>query len=252
MAAARVRHAAAGDPFVDQDRGDGSGGDHALELPSHSGHRPEGRHGGPCHRRPTGSVSTAPERLASECLPARAGSSLMRDGLGLGVLLYLADLDAIEGRPADIATSSRDWSLTGVELWLDAGVRDRRGLGPLVGLDPGSMPARGRVWRASRGPDGLAEILERVGAGSRDLQPRPGRRAAPDRSGAPMGGAAMPTRSSRRAVDCRSPRVIILLDLWRVGTGRGIGTRSCLTGLRTRAIRGSRSSWAAGFAGSTR
>ena len=56
----------------------------------------------------------------------------LRDGLGLDSL-YLADLDAIAGGPR--ISLYRGLADLGLDLWIDAGLRDARSPDPLLGLD---------------------------------------------------------------------------------------------------------------------
>ena len=78
-------------------------------------------------------------------------AAALRDGLGIDCL-YLADLDAIEGRPPDLALLD-DLAEEGLELWLDAGVRDRRALDAAAGPRPGFAADRRRA-RERRRPGG--------------------------------------------------------------------------------------------------
>src|SRR5262245_10622635 len=57
----------------------------------------------------------------------------IRDLLGLETL-YLADLDAIAGRPANLVLYQELVAL-GLHLWVDAGLRDVRSAAPLLELD---------------------------------------------------------------------------------------------------------------------
>jgi phosphoribosylformimino-5-aminoimidazole carboxamide ribotide isomerase len=154
-------------------------------------------------------------------------ASASRDGLGLESL-YLADLDAIEGRPPRFDLYRQLGALV-PDLWIDAGLRDARdsdrffdaallNLNAVVGLESVSSPRD------------LADIAERMGADrtifSLDLfEGRP--RIAP---GADW-KADEPLAIARRAIRA-GVRRLILLDLARVGTGRGTGTHRILAGLR--------------------
>ena len=152
----------------------------------------------------------------------------LRDGLGADHL-YLADLDAIAGRLPD-RDVYEGIIAAGMTLWLDAGVGDLARLEPLLDLDPD----RSRLvlgLESVAGPDELARLVGRIGAGraifSLDLDDQRPRIAA---------GAAWPGQEpdeiADRAIAC-GVRTLILLDLARVGTGRGIGTGDLLTRLRT-------------------
>jgi phosphoribosylformimino-5-aminoimidazole carboxamide ribotide isomerase len=153
---------------------------------------------------------------AIEAGDARALASIYRDRFGLGEL-YVADLDAIEGRaPQDQLVSS----LTAFgALWLDAGVasahqaRHALALGAahiIVGLETLSS------W------DALDEICATLGGGriafSLDL-----------RDGEPLGDERVTCGRSAYAVAARAADAgvasIIVIDLARVGTGDGIDVR---------------------------
>ena len=147
-------------------RGQGSSDDRRevitpMQLPSHTGHRPEGRHGRPCRRRPARSVSTAAEHLASKWLPRSLWQSRCATGSGTDSL-YLADLDAIAGRPpiATLRTLHRggDDPLAGC-----AGSAIVDQLAPLLDLDPGHTRLVVGLESVS-GPAELADIVGHVGS----------------------------------------------------------------------------------------
>lgn len=156
-------------------------------------------------------------------------AAALRDGLRLDCF-YLADLDAIEGRPPDLGLYER-LAREGGQVWLDAGVRDRGTLEPLVGL--GSDAIRIIVGLESvGGPAELAEIVEIAGPDRLifSLDMDEGRsRLAP----AACWPSDEPLEIASRAVDLGVCR-LILLDLARVGTGRGIGTERLLARIRSR------------------
>jgi phosphoribosylformimino-5-aminoimidazole carboxamide ribotide isomerase len=146
-------------------------------------------------------------------------AAAMRDGLGID-RIYLADLDAIGGNAPDLGVYEAIIA-TGMTLWLDAGIRDLGRLGPLIGLDP----RRTRLvvgLESVGGPADLERIIDRVGMErvifSIDLDDGRARLA----SGAEWPGTK-PHEIAGLAID-RGVREIILLDLARVGTGRGVGT----------------------------
>jgi phosphoribosylformimino-5-aminoimidazole carboxamide ribotide isomerase len=153
----------------------------------------------------------------------------MRDGLGIDQL-YIADLDAIEGRPRDCALYERLAS-AGVPLWIDAGVRDRLALEPLMVLCRYHL----RIvvgLESVGGPAELGEVIQRAGPDrvifSLDMddgRPLVAAEAAWPRS--------EPLEIASQVV-ALGVRRLILLDLARVGTGRGIGSEGLLTRIRTR------------------
>jgi phosphoribosylformimino-5-aminoimidazole carboxamide ribotide isomerase len=151
----------------------------------------------------------------------------LREALGLDTL-YLADLDAIGGAPPSIGVY-RGLAELGLELWIDAGLRDARSATPLI--DPA---ARGRTLVAGletvRGPGELAGIIASVGADrlifSLDLFQ--GRILVADDS---TWGTNDPLELVRQAIDLGMHRLLIL-DLARVGTGQGLGTEALLARIR--------------------
>jgi phosphoribosylformimino-5-aminoimidazole carboxamide ribotide isomerase len=153
----------------------------------------------------------------------------MREGLGIDGL-YVADLDAIEGRPPDLALY-RSLAEDGLEIWLDAGVRDRQSILPLMGLDRDSLQVVVGL-ESVRGPEALAEIVECAGRDrvifSVDLD-RGRARVAPGSEWPDI----EPLEIASLVVEV-GVRRLILLDLARVGTGLGIGTELFLGKIRTR------------------
>ena len=161
---------------------------------------------------------------SSEPIPlARA----LRDSLGLQTL-YLADLDAIGGRPPrlDIYREIID---SGIHLWIDAGVRDVGSVAPLLVLDP-SLNTIVAGLETVGSPRELAEIVNQAGAGrvifSLDLfggSPRPAAPAA--------WGTDDPRELAEAAIDCGVQHLLIL-DLARVGTSLGVGTGGLMAQIR--------------------
>ncbi len=151
----------------------------------------------------------------------------LRDGLGLEGL-YLADLDAIAGGPPSVELY-RELADLGLELWIDAGLREVRSAGHLLDL---ALPKLNAVigLESVSGPDRLASMIERI---------------RPDRTifsldlfdGHPRFSLDAdwktddPIEIADRAISEGVER-LILLELTRVGTGRGIGTHRLLTRLR--------------------
>ena len=116
---------------------------------------------------------------------------LCRESLGLQTL-YLADLDAIGGRPPrlDIARESLK---SGVHLWIDAGVCDARSLTPLRELDPTRVTIVAGLETLS-GPCELAEIVAQTGPEPRAIQPGPLRRPTAAASTGGLGHDESPAR----------------------------------------------------------
>jgi phosphoribosylformimino-5-aminoimidazole carboxamide ribotide isomerase len=144
--------------------------------------------------------------------------------------LYVADLDAIEGRPPQVELYER-LAATGLDLWLDPGVRDVEGLGHLV--DHVARGVRIVVGLESvEGPRALARTVARIGPErailSVDLDDGTPRVAA-----AAAWPSGDPLEIAAEAVGL-GVRHLILLDLTRVGTGRGTGTEDLLIALRRR------------------
>lgn len=143
--------------------------------------------------------------------------------------LYLADLDAIAGFPPRLDLY-QGMIAAGLVLWIDAGLVDRRRLEPLAALDPSAT--RLIVGLESiRGPDELAAIVETVGTErlvfSLDLdngKPRIATRVEwPENDAHDI---------AARAIACGIKQILIL-DLARVGTDRGVGTEGLQRRLRT-------------------
>jgi phosphoribosylformimino-5-aminoimidazole carboxamide ribotide isomerase len=156
-------------------------------------------------------------------------AAAIREGLDIATL-YLADLDAIEGRSANLELYGR-LAAERLELWLDAGVRDVRTLEPLIGLV--AHGARIVVGLESvNGPRALGEIIEAIGPDrailSLDMDdgtPRIARGAA--------WSSVDPREIAAEAIE-RGVRHLILLDLARVGTGRGAGTEDLVMRIQVR------------------
>lgn len=150
-----------------------------------------------------------------------------RDQLGL-FDIYMADLDAIAGsRPnLDLIRGLVD---LGLNLWLDAGLRDTTSLPPLLHLGVSHFVAG---LESVRGPGALADLLAALGRDSLvfslDLYAGEPRVAANAdwSSQAPLGIAD-------EAIGL-GVRHFLLLDLARVGTGRGVGTLSLFSALAGR------------------
>jgi phosphoribosylformimino-5-aminoimidazole carboxamide ribotide isomerase len=154
--------------------------------------------------------------------PIALGAAL-RAELGLD-RIYLADLDAIAGHPPNREVY-QGLAAEGLEVWLDAGVRDRQTLSPLEeGLEGRLRVVLG--LESLGGPEALGRIVERLGSDrvvfSLDLdEGRP--RIAPGAEWSSLEGLS----TASQAID-RGIRSLILLDLARVGTDRGIGAETLL------------------------
>lgn len=129
--------------------------------------------------------------------------------------LYLADLDAIEGRAANTDVWT-DLSQRGVQLWIDAGVRTARDVDQLLDAEVTKIVAG---LETLTGAGELRAIIETAGPAricfSLDLK-----------AGKPLGGLNWPTGVSRiveSAVDAGVTQTLVL-DLADVGSGNGPST----------------------------
>src|SRR4051794_418369 len=80
-----------------------------------------------------------------------------RDRLGLRAL-YLADLDAIAGL-SPCQALYRAIGALGTDLWVDAGIRDSRGLAPLIAADVATLVIG---LETVRGPAALTAIVAEI------------------------------------------------------------------------------------------
>jgi phosphoribosylformimino-5-aminoimidazole carboxamide ribotide isomerase len=160
--------------------------------------------------------------------PEPAGlARALAETLGLQSL-YLADLDALGGERPSVAIY-RQIIASGLHIFVDAGVRDAPCIAPLIELG-GSACTIVAGLETLRGPRALARIVERAGPErvifSLDLvdgRPRIAQRA--DWVGQLAWDVA------REAINCGVCH-ILLLDVARVGTGRGVGTAPLLARIR--------------------
>jgi phosphoribosylformimino-5-aminoimidazole carboxamide ribotide isomerase len=141
-----------------------------------------------------------------------------RDHFGL-TDLYLADLDAIAGAPAALATYAA-LHADGFRLWVDAGIRRAEDARPIASATVEGVVAG---LETLHGPDALSALCEHYGSErvifSLDLK-----------GGLPLGEvaawqAADAWAVAARAVGCGVRRLIVL-DLARVGAGEGLGTEA--------------------------
>jgi len=144
-------------------------------------------------------------------------AAAVRDAFG-SAEVYLADLDAIAGKAPDLVLC-RGLAALGLAAWVDAGLVDGTGVPALLGAGA----ARAVVGLETvAGPSGLADAIGAAGPGrlAFSLDLRDGRPiVAP---GADW-GTAEPRAIAARAVGL-GVSAMIVLDLARVGTGRGVGT----------------------------
>jgi phosphoribosylformimino-5-aminoimidazole carboxamide ribotide isomerase len=149
-----------------------------------------------------------------------------RDVLNCGEV-YVADLDAIAGA-APGAALYRAIGTLGLDLWVDAGLRNRIGLAPLLAAGVSSVVIG---LETVGGPEALAGIIAEL--------PPPQLVFSLDlRAGLPLigGDPAEWGTSDAFSVACRAValglRRVLLLDLARVGRGGGTGTMTLLRRLR--------------------
>jgi phosphoribosylformimino-5-aminoimidazole carboxamide ribotide isomerase len=144
---------------------------------------------------------------------AEALARIYRDRLGVSEL-YVADLDAIGGRPPqDRLVSSL---ATGGTLWLDAGVSSTDRARHALALGAAHVIVALETLRSWRVLDEICAAMDprRVGF-SLDL-----------RDGTPLGNRGVSGGASAQAVAARAAEAgvgsILVIDLARVGTGAGI------------------------------
>lgn len=144
-----------------------------------------------------------------------------RDRLGCDSV-YLADLDAIAGKPPDWNLYDRIKDLR-VTLWVDAGIVSSEGF-----KVPGMIAVAG--LETIQGPEVLSSLVEERGtdqvAISLDL-----RDGSPVVSTLDGWGTEDPRGIAEIAIQ-RGISRLILIDLFRVGTGRGVGTLPLIGAIR--------------------
>jgi phosphoribosylformimino-5-aminoimidazole carboxamide ribotide isomerase len=149
-----------------------------------------------------------------------------RERLGLREI-YLADLDAISGRPPDLPLIEILVE-RGMTVWLDAGVREARDVGALVAAGVSQVVLG---LETLRGPDHIRAIVEQFGTNRVvfSLDMRDGRPVvAPDSDwyrNDPMEWVEL-------AAELGILRLIVL-DLSRVGTATGVGGMDLVSTIRT-------------------
>jgi len=140
--------------------------------------------------------------------------------------LYLADLGAISGQRPDLSLY-RKLTSEDVHLWIDAGLKNEDDLDALVDLDHTTIVVG---LETAGGPDAVRAILDRIDPDrvvlSLDLF-----EGVPRLPKGADWAATDPEGLSRQILDLGVCR-LLLLDLARVGTGRGTGTGELLGRLR--------------------
>jgi phosphoribosylformimino-5-aminoimidazole carboxamide ribotide isomerase len=148
-----------------------------------------------------------------------------RDVLGFREL-YVADLDAICGGSPD-QTLYRDLEGLQLDLWIDAGLKTADDLASFCGLARVTIVVG---LETVSGADAVREILDRAGADrvmmSLDLV-----EGTPKRHPAALWPSTNPAELAAEILEI-GLRKLLLLDLSRVGTGRGTGTEELLARLR--------------------
>lgn len=149
----------------------------------------------------------------------------LRERLGL-CDVYIADLDALQGGVGNPAVLAKVAAL-GLNVWADVGLRDAGHSRELVLLGITSVVG---ATETLNGPAGLAEIIDKVGPDNLvfglDL-----------RNGVPLtanGAGWRGTRPEALVEEALSAGVarVLVLDLARVGSGRGVGTLGLISVLR--------------------
>jgi phosphoribosylformimino-5-aminoimidazole carboxamide ribotide isomerase len=142
--------------------------------------------------------------------------------------IYLADLDSIDGAAPRVEVYSATIAL-GFHISVDCGVRDAGSVAALREFKPSSLTIVAGLESVS-GPEELREVVEQLGAErvvfSLDLFDGRPRIAAPA-----AWGTEDPRALVRKAIACGIYHVLIL-DLARVGTGRGPGTQHLMMRIR--------------------
>jgi phosphoribosylformimino-5-aminoimidazole carboxamide ribotide isomerase len=154
-------------------------------------------------------------------------AAALRELLGLRTL-YLADLDAIAGNAPHVALYQKLIS-SGFYLIVDAGLRNLRSAARLLALDRASSAIVAGL-ETLESPGALAEIAHELGPGrtifSLDLDE--GRPRKPARSTWKSNDSL---ELASEAIEC-GVRHVLLIDLARVGTGRGSGTKGLIAQIR--------------------
>jgi phosphoribosylformimino-5-aminoimidazole carboxamide ribotide isomerase len=136
--------------------------------------------------------------------------------------LYVADLDAIAGAPPALSLY-RALGAVGLRTWVDAGVRDAEDVAPLIDAQVATIVVG---LETVRGPSELAAILSRIDP-ARILFSLDLRDGIPITADGASWGSADPLQLVDAVLELGVRRVL-LLDLARVGRGRGTGTLGLL------------------------
>jgi len=145
---------------------------------------------------------------------------------------YVADLDAIGGGEPDWK-AFQSIAATGMQFWLDAGLRDAEAARRLIDFDPGGEILSGVIAGLETLSDlrTLSMMVEVVGSDrlvfSLDLK------AGVPLSDAPDWRDKTAEQIAQLAVSVGVSRMIVL-DLAQVGVGEGVGTESICQALRER------------------
>jgi phosphoribosylformimino-5-aminoimidazole carboxamide ribotide isomerase len=133
------------------------------------------------------------------------------------VEFYVADLDAIDGGIPDFGFLGRA-SAHGLHAWIDAGLRDSSGVEALIAAGAGSLVA---ATETLGGPGQLAEIVRVAGSEpvvfGIDLR---------EESPITLAGSSWRTDRPESLIDealKAGIRRVLVLDMNRIGSGRGIG-----------------------------
>ncbi|QDV33691.1 1-(5-phosphoribosyl)-5-[(5-phosphoribosylamino)methylideneamino] imidazole-4-carboxamide isomerase [Tautonia plasticadhaerens] len=174
-----------------------------------------------------GLIRGAPEGCNPLAWARRFRDLLHASGVPGAPALYVADLDAIEGQPPHLELFS-EIAGQGVSPWVDAGVRTPDDAPNLLASGVEVIVVG---LETVAGPGALAAIVEGAGPDrvcfGLDLH-----RGRPLVETLDAWGTADPLELCRRAVDLGA-RTVMVLDLARIGTGRGTGTEPLIRAIRS-------------------
>jgi phosphoribosylformimino-5-aminoimidazole carboxamide ribotide isomerase len=165
-------------------------------------------------------------RLASDARPASIGQAFASLGFRTA---YVADLDAIAGRPPAWSIY-RELLACGLELWIDAGIAGAEQAQAIAGFSPSITGVVAGLESLPR-LEALGELLAEIGARrmvfSLDLKEGRPLTSIPEWAG------ASPRAIAGAVLDQGIERMIVL-DLAQVGQGAGVGTEELCRWLRER------------------